>query len=72
MFCKFHQNNVHASEVFCNRLTDSNLKGLKFSFALSYAASSVSEAIFVSARHVSERDPISITISMISFIFPGP
>ena len=39
-------------------------------FTLSYAASSVSAAIFVSARHASEGDPISTTISMISFSFP--
>ena len=40
-------------------------------FALSYAASSVSAAIFVRARHALEeiQYPISITIAMISFSF---
>ena len=38
-------------------------------FALSYGTSSVSAAIFVSARHASERDPISIIIFMISSSF---
>ena len=38
-------------------------------FALSYAASCVSAVILASGRHTSKRDPILITISMISLYF---
>ena len=59
---------MHAREVLSYRLTPIS-RVSNFRFDRSYATSSVSAAIFVSARHASEEDPMSITILIILAYF---